>query len=44
MREDFRVLIEILNTFSNITKTALYIKAYYDKKFKLKRNKHDKLR
>lgn len=29
MREDFRVLIEILNTFSNITKTALYIKAYY---------------
>lgn len=25
MKEDFRTLIEILNTFSNITKTALYI-------------------
>ena len=43
MTEDFKTLIEILNTFSNVTKTALYIKAYYDKKFKLTRNKHDKL-
>ena len=30
IKEDFRTLIEILNTFSNITKTALHIKAYYN--------------